>query len=761
MRRVFPLYALSGFISLGYQVAWFRIFVDWFGSTNLTFALVVCNFIGGLGCGALLSQRITRLLTDRTGIRDKLRLYGLIELLVGVSALLTVAVEYLPPDLWGSFPYHLNDGIWVQTIRYQVAQGAIATVSLFVPCLFMGVTFPLLCDLFRSIPRNGHLPSVLYAWNTVGACAGVLACQFILILAIGHEPTFWLLAGLNILLGLYFLASGGAPAGDEAANTASTTFPSAGVPPRPGSALIACAVLSGLLAGALEGDMFKRIDFIVVLSPGATMSFISFWAVLGIFLASIIVRHIKGIGLAHIKGAYILAALYYFALWQFSDELTYLVGNPPDVRGVHHFPVSLSQLFIYTGIYVLPSYLLISLLLPYVCNRLQGMGKHLGLAYGLNTVGFCLGLIAFTLVAPRLNIFYSLKLFLIFMALAALALACISEFRPIKAWQIVVLVTFVASACIATPRRFDRDFFTPLMWPNAVAAQGLRSNAAHTTYFLELPNNNMKLFFGRLSMSGTAPRSQQYMRLMAHFPLLAHSHPEKALLICFGVGNTASAIAAHESITRIDAVDLNENVFKTAPAFAEHHAFVHLDPRLRMINDDGRNFLALSDETYDLITSEPPPPMAGGVYRLYSREYYEQVLTHLSPDGFMSQWLPIGQLPNDAIELVARTFVAVFPYSLLFEGAGHHLILLGSRSPVRFERLSERFYQSDRVRADLLRIGLSTPAALVDRVIRNDAELRSRLGPGRVLSDQRNDLEHLFYDPEEVQRTSDEYLRGR
>ena len=192
MRRVFPLYALSGFISLGYQVAWFRICIDWFGSTNLTFALVVCNFIGGLGCGALLSRRIIRLLTDRTGIGDKLRLYGLIELLVGVSALLTVAAEYLPTDLWGSFPYHLDDGIWVQTIHYQIAQGAIATISLFIPCLFMGVTFPLLCDIFRSIPRtrNGQLPSTLYAWNTIGACAGVLACQFILISEIGHKPTF-------------------------------------------------------------------------------------------------------------------------------------------------------------------------------------------------------------------------------------------------------------------------------------------------------------------------------------------------------------------------------------------------------------------------------------------------------------------------------------------------------------------------------------------------------------------------------------------
>ena len=285
------------------------------------------------------------------------------------------------------------------------------------------------------------------------------------------------------------------------------------------------------------------------------------------------------------------------------------------------------------------------------------------------------------------------------------------------------------------------------MWPNSIPAKGLRSNAAHTTYFLELPNGSAKLFFGRLSMSGTSPRSQKYMRLMAHFPLLAHPHPEKALLICFGVGNTASAIAAHESIARIDAVDLNENVFMTVPAFAEHHGSVHLDPRLRMINDDGRNFLSLSDETYDLITSEPPPPMAGGVYRLYSREYYEQVLGHLTPNGLMTPWLPVAQMPKDAIELVMRTFVRVFPYSLLFEGAGHHLILLGSRSVIDLEGMSERFYESESVAADLHRIGIWNPAMLVARVIRAGDELGRRIGPGRVLSDQHNDLEHMFHDP--------------
>jgi hypothetical protein len=66
MFRIFLIYALSGFLSLAYQVAWFRIFTDWFGSTNLTFALVLTNFIGGLAIGALLSNRLTNFLTRKT-----------------------------------------------------------------------------------------------------------------------------------------------------------------------------------------------------------------------------------------------------------------------------------------------------------------------------------------------------------------------------------------------------------------------------------------------------------------------------------------------------------------------------------------------------------------------------------------------------------------------------------------------------------------------------------------------------------------------
>ena len=141
MRITCLFYCLSGFVSLAYQVAWFRIFVDRFGSTNLTFGLVLCNFIGGLGVGALASERVCDSLGRRLRIDHPLRLYGLIELLIAVSVLLTALTTLIPPAAWGHFPYRLSQGVYHLTISYQLARIAVATGCVFIPAFLMGVTF--------------------------------------------------------------------------------------------------------------------------------------------------------------------------------------------------------------------------------------------------------------------------------------------------------------------------------------------------------------------------------------------------------------------------------------------------------------------------------------------------------------------------------------------------------------------------------------------------------------------------------------------
>ncbi len=758
MKRVYLLYGLSGLVSLGYQVAWFRIYVDWFGSTNLTFAMVLCNFIGGLGMGALASRPVADRLGALLKIDDRLRLYGVVELLVAASVLLIVLARLVPANAWGSFPYELQGDIYVSTALPQLSKLAIAALCVFVPCFFMGVTFPLLCQVYGA---HGRFPSALYGWNTLGACSGVLLCEFIFLPWVGHDLTLWIMMALNLLLGAFFLATGGAPRPALKAAGARPNEPAepSGLDAGRFGVLLVCAVLSGLLAGGLEADMFKRVGFHGNDSPAA-MSFISFWAILGIFLASWTVRALPALKLAHIKVAFVLALAVYAAVCQLAHPIRICLvarAYAPVVASLPeqpfrpttlnaYFPTSLGQVLLFVGIFVFPAYLLISFLLPYVCNRLQSGRRHLGIAYGANTLAFCLGMVAFTWLAPRVSIFYSMKLMMVALAIGVGFLLLIREHRRVAAWKPALAIAALGVGCVLTPAGFDRSYVTPGQPAALYPVRALKSNGAHTTYVVADPGGD-RLYFDNHSMSGTSHRSQVYMRLMAHFPLLAHPRPQRVLLICFGVGNTAAAIASHDTVRQIDVVELNDKVIETAPEFARHNDEVDLDPRVRFIHDDGRNFLNTTEITYDLITSEPPPPMYAGVYRLYSREYYEQAKAHLSSAGMMTQWLPVDQMPQEAVDLAVATFVGVFPHALLFVGFETEFILVGSRSPIDVGRIERRFDEQPSVVGDLRRLGIRGPVQIVARVVKGEESLSREFGGRRMISDQHNDLTYLFLKP--------------
>jgi len=487
------------------------------------------------------------------------------------------------------------------------------------------------------------------------------------------------------------------------------------------------------------------------------MSAISFWAIVGIFLGSAVVRAQPKLNLNHIKVAYFIAIICYWLAWYYG----YPVMNNLEISmqgkdemfefmpSVALFPSNMAQLFLYAGAYVFPAFFLISFLLPWVCNHLQADRRHLGLAYGLNTLAFCIGLISFTLIAPMVSIFYSLKLMFVLLIAAALLLQLMREDQPLKVWKPVVVMAAFGFAAFLVPGKFDRNYVNPGLPAANFPVTAMKSNGAVTSYVLKAPAGKY-LFFGNVSMSGTSDTAQTYMRLMAHFPLLAQQNPEKALLICFGVGNTASAIAKHETITDIDVVDLNVKVFETAPEFSDTNNNVIDDQRIRLINDDGRAYISMVDKRYDLITSEPPPPMAAGVYRLYSRENYKDVIDHLKQNEMMTQWLPYYQMPPEAVARAIKSFIDVFPHTLLFVGRAEELILVGSPQPINLNTISERFFEMPSVVEDLRRIVINDPLDLFSRIMQFDGELRENYADAGMISDQHNHLEQVFLRTQDI-----------
>ena len=80
------LYGLSGAAALIYQVLWVRLLGLTFGVTVHAAATVLASFMAGLAAGSTLGGRVA----DR--VRNPLRVFGVIELAAGVTALASPAL---------------------------------------------------------------------------------------------------------------------------------------------------------------------------------------------------------------------------------------------------------------------------------------------------------------------------------------------------------------------------------------------------------------------------------------------------------------------------------------------------------------------------------------------------------------------------------------------------------------------------------------------------------------------------------------------
>jgi tetratricopeptide (TPR) repeat protein len=128
--------------------------------------------------------------------------------------------------------------------------------------------------------------------------------------------------------------------------------------------------------------------------------------------------------------------------------------------------------------------------------------------------------------------------------------------------------------------------------------------------------------------------------------------------------------------------------------------------------NDGRQHLQMADRgVYDLITLEPPPIAHAGVAALYSREFYALARSRLKSGGYISQWLPAYQVPAESSLAMVRSFLDVFPQSVLLSGAQAELLLVGTTAP-RIEldpfRAQRGLVTQPAVREDLAAIDLGS-----------------------------------------------------
>jgi len=216
-----------------------------------------------------------------------------------------------------------------------------------------------------------------------------------------------------------------------------------------------------------------------------------------------------------------------------------------------------------------------------------------------------------------------------------------------------------------------------------------------------------RLVTNGFSMTGTAVPGMRYMRYFAYWPMLVHRGPlERALVICYGVGVTASAVLQLPSLHSLDIVEMSGLVHPDG-----HDPLG--DPRVRLHLEDGRFYLQTTDQQFDLITGEPPPPRTPGTVDIYTREYFELIRSKLRDGGIATYWLPVGRPdPGTDVDTIVRAFCDAFDDCSLWNATPFDLMLVGSRSGALPAASVERFtaaWQTPGLQGALREVGFERP----------------------------------------------------
>jgi predicted membrane-bound spermidine synthase len=726
IRLASALFFASGAAALTFETLWFRRAGLAFGNSIWASALVLSSFMAGMAVGNAVAARVA------PRLRRPFRSFAVLELTIAVTGVLLVfGLPLLGPALAPMFRPLLPSPWLLQPLRF-----ATGFVVLLLPAIAMGATLPILVHALRGQDEDfGHLLGRLYGWNTLGAMAGCISVELLWIPLGGIHGAAATAVGFNALA-----AAGALWLGQRIGEAQPPSKPLAPEPlPKGALRVLLAAAASGAIALAFEVVWFRVV---IQYLPNSSAMFAWMLAVVlgGIACGSLLASHgfqrsstfeRNAAPLACLAAA--LAVLSHAAIpWLMTPTLEQLEALEV-APGALFLPLEIALTLCL--VLMLPVSIASGALFTMLGKRLESQTGVAGRATGLlalsNSAGAALGpLVAGFFLLPRFGVDAST----ITLAAGYLLVGVLVWDRSSPRVATGLAAASGAIGIAFFPHGLHGDTLIRLVraeYGSDEAVVAVREGIVETAVVTRVDWQG-ELLYHRLvtdgyTMAAESLAARRYMRLFAYLPAAFHPHIDSALLISFGVGNTASALTELDSIERIDIVDISPEILSLAGLIHEESGDNPLDdPRVRVHIEDGRYYLQTATETYDLITSEPPPPAFAGVVNLYTQEYFDLIRSRLNQGGFASYWLPVSQMRAVDSQAIVHSFCEVFPDCSLWEADPSDWILMGSRDAKTSVDVPhvEQLWSSPRTGPELRSVGLESPGQLGALFLADAAFLR-------------------------------------
>jgi spermidine synthase len=262
---------------------------------------------------------------------------------------------------------------------------------------------------------------------------------------------------------------------------------------------------------------------------------------------------------------------------------------------------------------------------------------------------------------------------------------------------------------------------------------------------------------GKVEASSLA-QDMRLQRMLGHIPALVHPKPKTVLVVGCGAGVTAGSFLTHPSVERVVICEIEPLIPEVVARHFDRENYGVASRKERtdgkqveIVYDDARHFIRTTNETFDIITSDPIHPWVKGAATLYTQEYFELCKRRLNPGGVITQWVPLYESTPEAVKSELATFFEVFPDGTVWSndqgGAGYDIVLLGQLGSLAIdvEKLALRMMSEDHKLAaeSLAEVGFESPLDLLATYAGSAAPLRPWLADAEINRDQNLRLQYL------------------
>jgi spermidine synthase len=746
---LYALFLISGLSGLVYQVVWKREFSLIFGVTSYAVGTVLSAFFAGLALGSWLASRWIK-----RGVRNPLRLYGWLELAIAAYALVTPFLLDLLNQVYLSI-FPLIDGSFT-TISLLRFVGSM--LVLLFPTTLMGATLPLVSEaLSRRLSDATVNVGNLYTINTLGALGGAALSGYYTLGFVGVFETTLIGVTANVLAaGGALLIAGGfeqpiehQPSRTQAKTTATNNLAQ---PQRQLRWLILVAMfVSGFAALGYE-VIWTRV---LSMFTGRTV------AAFTTILCSVLFGIVLGSWFVRLRGARLqrpIAALVFIQMGVAWSSLLSIIGMSqfaPDRES--------PWVMLFLGLILIVPNALLGATLPLAVRIYQAAGAQLGQSvgevYAANVLGGVLGSFSTSfLLVPWLGSQTTIVLLVVLNTLIALLLLPRRErqtniTKPTTHLSPTSLfwmgLTGLLTIGIALSPNLLLGGVSRQVYGNDERVLFQEEGVEGTVVVTELADGTRQIYVNGTIQSGNAIGTLLTHRRLAHLPLLLHSNPRDVLVVGIGSGTTAGTATRYPMVERIKVVELSPGMVRGSEFFTESNYNLLGDPRTTVIADDGRNFLMLTDERFDVIESDIILPYHAGANNLYAKEYYELIKSRLKPGGVVSQWIDVA-LPEAEYQRLLRTFVSVFPNTTLWEGGSY---AIAQPDGIRIDpRIIRERFADPTILTALFEAGYTDPENFLQSFTMGPESIQRYLGEGPILTDNQPYLEYVALPPNRQQQ---------